>query len=148
MENSEAHTESVVGTDTQSQIPPPSQVTPETPSADEEDDMFAKKDPAPKRKRNVAPKNPPTVKKPKVVKQKPAITNPKQQPPMSALEVEFLIEARLKCQNQFEGTISKNEDIWKLIAVEHNTKFELARRFSSLRERYSVETELYRACWM
>eukprot|EP00854_Cymbomonas_tetramitiformis_P010671 gene10671-12622_t len=63
---------------------------------------------------------------------------------MTLVEVEFLIESRLKRQNQFEGTIAKNDDIWKIITAEHNKKFNVARLFTSLRKRYSVETTRYR----
>ncbi|KAK3266767.1 hypothetical protein CYMTET_24635 [Cymbomonas tetramitiformis] len=146
MNTSEAPTEPIPAPETQPQIPPPSIIpTPVTLCVDDDDHMFTKrKQPAPKRK--AASKKAPAAKKTKTEKQKldaPARVS-KQQPAMTLVEVEFLIESRLKRQNQFEGTIAKNDDIWKIITAEHNKKFNVARLFTSLRKRYSVETAQYR----
>ncbi|KAK3261372.1 hypothetical protein CYMTET_29716 [Cymbomonas tetramitiformis] len=145
MDTSEAPVGSTAASDAQPNPPPV--VTAATPCVEDEDHLFTEKPPANKRKPKGAPKKPAAPKKPKSEKPKAVSEKlkPKQQPPMSPVEVEHLIEARLKRTSQFEGTISKNEDIWKILTVEHNTKFNVARLFTSLRKRYSVETEAYRA---
>ncbi|KAK3254629.1 hypothetical protein CYMTET_36159 [Cymbomonas tetramitiformis] len=61
---------------------------------------------------------------------------------MTPVEADYLIETRLKRTSQFEGTIAKNENIWKL---KHDTKFNLTRMWTSLRKRYNVEIEAYRS---